>query len=105
MTVHGSGDFSIGSRVWPGAAKLLEELGELQQVIGKLIATRGVVEHWDGSNLRERLIEEVGDVRAAIDFFQVQNFNTSHDAAIQARRDKKYRTFQDWHADQGGKTP
>jgi hypothetical protein len=26
------GDFSIGNAVWPGTSKLLEEMGELQQV-------------------------------------------------------------------------
>jgi len=37
----GSGDFSIGSAVWPGVSKVIEEMGELQQVLGKLIAVAG----------------------------------------------------------------
>lgn len=45
----GNGDFSLGSKVWPGTSKLLEEMGELQQVLGKLIAVAGSTEHWDGA--------------------------------------------------------
>ena len=36
-----SGDFAIGGEVWPGLGKLVEEMGELGTVLGKLIATRG----------------------------------------------------------------
>jgi hypothetical protein len=33
--------FAIGSDAWPGTSKLLEEQGELVQVLGKLMATGG----------------------------------------------------------------
>lgn len=52
--MKGSGNFTIGSGVWPGASKLLEEMGEpqqalgkLQQTLGKLIQTSGTAEHWE----------------------------------------------------------
>lgn len=48
---------------------MIEETGELIQVLGKLIGTGGQSAHWDGTDLRDRLIAELGDVRAAIDFF------------------------------------
>jgi hypothetical protein len=66
--INGSGDFSIGSKVWPGASKVIEEIGELMQVLGKLIAVAGDTKHWDG-DLRPRLVEEMGDLTAALMFF------------------------------------
>jgi hypothetical protein len=95
--VEGSGDFSIGSQVWPGLSKLLEEMGELQQVGGKLIAIRGNADHWDGTDLRERLIEEMADVKAALEFFQAQNFTAKDDDRIKARMEAKSRLFSEWH--------
>lgn len=93
----GSGDFSIGSEVWPGTSKLLEEMGELQQVLGKLIAVAGSTEHWDG-DLRPRLIEELGDVSAAIGFFMEQNF-VGDEVAIANRIVAKLLLFRKWHAE------
>ena len=52
MTGTHAGPFSFGSRTWPGLAKIAEEAGETQQIIGKLLASGGAAEHWDGSNLR-----------------------------------------------------
>jgi hypothetical protein len=101
-----SGDFSIGSDVWPGAAKLLEEMGELTQALGKLIATAGRTDHWDGSDLRVRLIEEMADVRAALAFFQGKNFTAADDDRIANRYAEKSRLFHEWDAAQRpGLTP
>ena len=94
----GSGDFSIGSAVWPGTSKLLEEMGELQQVLGKLIAVHGADRHWDG-DLRQRLIEEIGDVRAALDFFVGHNLSLEDGHRILRRASEKYELFGKWHAD------
>jgi hypothetical protein len=93
----GSGDFSIGSKVWPGVSKLIEEMGELGQVIGKLIAVAGETKHWSG-NLRAMMIDEVGDVYAALDFVVQRNFSLEDMIAIAARRKKKLETFDQWHA-------
>lgn len=97
---RGGGDFSIGSPVWPGTSKLLEEMGELQQVLGKLIAVHGGTEHWDGKgDLRDRLVEEIGDVYAALDFFQSSNLTKKEQDDVCAREIKKRKLFQQWHAD------
>jgi NTP pyrophosphatase (non-canonical NTP hydrolase) len=96
--MKGSGDFSIGSQVWPGTSKLLEEMGELQQVLGKLIATAGGTKHWEGKDLKERLIEELGDVLGAIQFFQEENLTNLDDAAIELRAEQKRQLFRKWHA-------
>lgn len=49
-----------------GVAKLIEECGELQQVLGKKLAWWDTDEpHWDGTILRDRLVEEMGALIAA----------------------------------------
>lgn len=92
----GSGDFSIGSVLWPGVSKLIEEVGELGQVLGKLIAVAGETKHWSG-NLREKLVEEIGDVYAALDFVVYYNFGQEETRQIRLRREKKLATFTEWH--------
>ena len=92
-----SGDFSIGGKVWPGTSKLIEEMGELCQVLGKLIGSHGEVEHYDGSNLRERLVEEVSDLKAAIAFFEEMNLDVDYEVAIAKRFAAKLQKFREWH--------
>jgi len=87
--------FAIGSPVWPGLSKLAEEAGETLQVIGKLMGTGGDVAHWDGSNLRERLVEEIADLLAACAF--VISENDLDDEAIRERSSKKLQQFLIWH--------
>lgn len=86
--------FAIGSRQWPGLSKLTEEAGEVQQVIGKLMGTGGVIVHWDGTDLRQRLIEETGDVLAAGQFVARANFI---EAEVEKRRAEKLALFWEWH--------
>lgn len=93
--------YAIGSKHWPGLSKLTEEMGELQQVLGKLIATGGDELHWDGSNLVIRLVEEMGDVYAALDFFQSSNLTLIEQAPkIAERKQSKFRLFVQWHIEQ-----
>lgn len=88
--------FAIGSETWPGTSKLNEECGELIQVIGKLMGTGGEVAHWDGTDLRLRLQEEIADVQAAIDF--VKQVNPQLDkGAIERRTMAKHELFWKWH--------
>lgn len=97
-----SGDFSIGSTVWPGISKLIEECGEVVQVAGKLMGSKGEILHWDGTNLKDRLESELGDLAAAI------NFVIDHCGldliAVDARHKEKARTFEAWHRE-GDPTP
>ena len=93
------GDFSIGSRVWPGLSKLIEEAGEVLQVAGKLIAIRGAEEHYDGSNLRRRIEDEIADLDAAVRFFIEAN---GLDApAIAERSDRKLQISRSWQTEHG----
>lgn len=95
----GHGDFSIGSDVWSGISKLIEEAGEVTQVCGKLIALAGASEHWDGTNLRERLEDELADLQAAIEF--VASRNELDAGRIGRRVDEKIALFNKWHEEQG----
>jgi hypothetical protein len=92
----GSGDFSLGSEVWPGTSKLLEEMGELQQVLGKLIAVAGSTEHWDG-DLKPRLVEELADVAAAMKFFIHENLEEEERLVMIVRAEEKLALFRKWH--------
>lgn len=76
-----------------GVAKLIEECGELQQVLGKRLAMWDQDEHWDGTNLRERMAEEMGDVVAAIRFVG-QMFDIERE--VLRRADSKFRLFSTW---------
>lgn len=87
--------YSIGSNHWTGLSKLIEEAGEVSQVAGKILGTGGEAEHWDGTNLRTRLEEELADLAAAIAF--VAHRNKLDADAMQKRRDMKFAKFVEWH--------
>lgn len=80
-----------------GVPKLIEECGGLIQVCGKRLAYYTTDEHPDGTNLQARMIEEMGDVLAAIDFVTEQ-FDLDRNA-IHARKSNKVRTFALWDAE------
>ena len=86
--------FAIGDKIWPGISKLNEECGEVIQVIGKLMGSRGVIEHWSG-NLLDMLYEEMGDVLGAIHF--VAEYCKLDWDRIEKRAATKLRKFKRWH--------
>lgn len=96
-----AGPYSIGSSKWPGLSKLIEECGEVLQVAGKLIASNGNTAHWDGSDLAERLTEELGDLQAAIGFVVGHNPLIDGDR-VKRRAEGKADLFIEWHNTQGG---
>jgi hypothetical protein len=98
--MKGSGDFSIGSTFWPGISKLVEEMGELNQVIGRLLATAGEVKHWDDPDLRLSLERKVADVMAAIAFVTMQNH--LNEEVIDERVRRKYALFSEWQENRPG---
>ena len=93
--------FAIGAEVWPGVWKRLEEAGEVVQVGGKLLGTDGVEEHWDGTNLRTRLEDELADLAAAIEFVRSENHLDRERMA--ERTAAKLQTFRVWHRDEKAK--
>lgn len=95
-----SGPFSIGSSLWPGVSKLIEEMGELGQALGKLMATFGAAEHWDGTNLDRRIEEEMADVLAAIAFVRDLNGHRLDADRIACLTEHKHTLFHQWQETQ-----
>lgn len=80
-----------------GVAKLIEECGELIQVLGKKLAYWDTDEHPDGAgSLNTRIEDEMADVRAAI--VMVAAGLDLDLRRIQERITKKYQTFSAWDA-------
>lgn len=80
-----------------GLGKLIEECGELLQVCGKKLACFTSDQHWDGTDLKDRMESEMGDVRAAIRLV-TENFGLD-DNRICAQEHKKLTLFRTWDAD------
>lgn len=92
--------FAIGSSEWPGMAKVIEECGELQQVLGKIIGCGGDFSlDWVVMDHRAKIVEEVADLSAAIQFFISENLDISEIASISNRQEEKLKLFRRWHAD------
>ncbi len=91
--------FSIGSTVWPGLAKIVEEGSESMEIIAKLMGTGGEEIYYDGRNLRQELQDELGDLLAAIAFTIESNPQLSYET-IAHRRERKLAQFREWHATQ-----
>lgn len=93
------GPFSIGQNAWPGISKLIEECGEVLQVAGKIIATGGRTDHWSGRDLGNDLIEELGDLSAAI-WFVLEHCTELPLGPLRVadRKAAKIALFEEWHA-------
>lgn len=96
MTARSDGSFGFGTDVWPGAAKLMEEAGEVVQVISKLIVNGGSTDYWGDRDLHELMIEELGDLSATIIFFGEQNFSPEDLNKIAARAQLKLDRYAVW---------
>lgn len=89
-----AGPYSIGGQPWPGLSKLIEECGEVQQIAGKIIGVGGEHFHYDGTNLADRLEEELGDMLAAVEF--VIQKNALARKMIEERTKRKLEVFRRW---------
>lgn len=81
-----------------GLSKLAEETGEVQQIIGKMLQYPALQtasdQHPDGSVLRVRLQEEIGDALAAMAFV-IAKLRLNPEA-IYARKVHKQALFEKW---------
>ena len=82
-----------------GLAKLVEECGELGQVAGKMLQYPALqtainISHPDGTFLRERIIEELGDVLAACEHV-AKRLNLDWQRILE-RRKTKLALFEKW---------
>ena len=80
--------------VWKGIFKLLEEMGELIQVLGKLGPFPSGRHPDKGPPLQERLEEEIADCYAALDYFRMSN--QLDDDRINGRRQDKLNKYLHW---------
>ncbi len=77
---------------WRGIGKLIEEAGEVLQLIGKVIPFPDGP-HPDGKGaLRDRLPVELADLKAAIHYFETEN----HLTIMEDRAADKVRQFTHW---------
>lgn len=102
--------FAIGSALWTGLSKLLEEggevidamadvalfkaIGKVMQTGNKLIGTGGLTQHWDGRDLRRNLEDEIADLEATIIFFKKHN-SLDH-KRMKRRTAAKLKKFEYW---------
>lgn len=79
-----------------GLSKLIEEMGELTQVAGKMLAYPDTDDHPDGGEpLSIRLEKEMADVLAAIEF--VAETHGLSQVNINYRKCYKLGTYRRWH--------
>lgn len=71
-------------------------LGRVVQVIGKLMGTGGRIDHWDGTDLRYRLADEIGNVLTA---GQCIRREQRFELAVDERRAEKIKLFWKWHSE------
>jgi hypothetical protein len=76
--------------------KLAQVLGKAMQVIGKLMGTGGEVNHWDGTNLRDRLEYSLSELIGAGTFAAKV---CEIEELVEARKQSKMVTFRGWHID------
>lgn len=87
--------YSIGSDHLPGISKMVEEYGEVLQILGKIQGRGDLGIHWDGQNLKESLENEMSDVAAANHFLATKlQLNTPR---MLERAEKKIKLFNRWH--------
>lgn len=85
---------------WQGIFKLVEETGELNQILGKL-GEYPDGQHPDqlpdgGPTLRARVVTKIGDVYAALDHFVEKNMNSVEISFVEAQRLMKVKKFRWW---------
>lgn len=88
--------------VWRGIKKVMEEMGELLCVFGKLEVVP-VGTHWDEKHgakpLRERCMEECVDLHTALEYFIERNFTPAERARMKERQDRKMHNYEQWVLD------
>lgn len=85
-----------------GVAKVIEECGELVQILAKKLAYWYTDEHPDGAgSIRERIEDEMGDVLAAIAHAAADPRLDLDRDRIERRRLMKLATFDTWEEQLG----
>ena len=83
--------YGIGSDTWPGLSRLAADAAQVVKVACTIIGT-GNDTHQDTAVQRESLQQELGDLRAAIDY--VIGKNALDWGAVNRRRDRKRSQYE-----------
>ena len=83
--------YGIGSDTWPGLSRLAADAAQVVRVACTIIGT-GNDTHQDAAVQRESLQEQLGDLRAAIDY--VIGKNALDWTAVNRRRDRKRTQYE-----------
>jgi hypothetical protein len=87
--------YSIGSDTWPGLSRLAADAAQVVRVACTIMGNRGDTQpeaEAETNGLRESLQEELGDLRAAIDY--VIGKNALDWDAVNRRRDRKRSLYE-----------
>jgi hypothetical protein len=91
--------FQFSDPEWPGLAKLAEECAEVVQVVMKIVGTGGTLVFKDGQTVeRSLLIEEMGDVVAALRFVQTHALTIPERDELHRRANAKLTLFEHWRS-------
>lgn len=77
-----------------GLLKLLEELGELSQIASKAAIIHPKTKYYDGRDIKARLVEEMGDVLATLEYV-VEKMHLS-EVSIRKRAARKLKMYKMW---------
>ena len=93
------GPYAIGSDTWPGLALLAAECAAAVQAAAAIIACGGEIPPpwWQAPDLRERLENEIADVRAAAAF--LAEASGLDEARMAARTTRRLAGFRERHAE------
>ena len=83
--------YGIGSDTWPGLSRLAADAAQVARAARTIIGTANDT-HEDAAVQRERLQEQLGDLRAAIDY--VIGKNALDWTAVNRRRDRKRTQYE-----------
>lgn len=93
--IHEVRPYCIGSPIFPGLAKHIEESSEVAIIIAKIMGCGHMGLHWDGQNLKEELEKELGDQLATLKFLAEQN-DLDYDKIFE-RSLVKLKIYRRWH--------
>jgi hypothetical protein len=93
MASEPPGPYGIGSETWPGLSRLAADAAQVVRVACTIMGNGGDTLHEaETAGLRESLQEELGDLRAAIDY--VIGKNALDWDAVNRRRDRRRSLYE-----------
>ena len=94
MASEPPGPYGIGSDTWPGLATLAADAAQVVQAVSAIIAS-GDQAGPDAAGLRDSLQDQLGELRAAIDY--VISKNALDWTAVNRQRDRKRSRYERAH--------